>query len=99
MSGISPEVRKWGGYLIFDWIGLGKGNGRVQAYLAHDHLRDADKKMVLHSWESQWTKTRHSPLVTRCIAAANQHRRAIRHPRQRVHRTDGSVTAYNKAKR
>ncbi len=48
MSGISPEVRKWGGYLIFDWIGLGKGNGRVRAYLAHDHLRDADKKMVLH---------------------------------------------------
>ena len=31
--GISPEVRKWGRYLIFDWIGLGKGNGRVQAYL------------------------------------------------------------------
>jgi hypothetical protein len=25
--GISPEVRKWGRYLIFDWIGLGKGNG------------------------------------------------------------------------
>jgi len=40
----SPEVRKWGRYLIFDWIGLGKGNGRVQAYLAHDHWRDADKK-------------------------------------------------------
>jgi hypothetical protein len=31
MPGISPEVRKWGRYLIFDWIGLGKGNGRVQA--------------------------------------------------------------------
>jgi hypothetical protein len=38
--GISPEVRKWGRYLIFDWIGLGKGNSRVQAYLAHDHWRD-----------------------------------------------------------
>ena len=36
MPGISPEVRKWGRYLIFDWIGLGKGNCRVQAYLAHD---------------------------------------------------------------
>ena len=64
--GISPEVRKWSRYLIFDWIGLGKGNGCVQAYLAHDHWRDADKKMV-HLWESQWTKLRHSPLATRCI--------------------------------
>ena len=42
--GISPEVRKWGRYLIFDWIGLGKGNGPVQAYLADDHWRDANKK-------------------------------------------------------
>ena len=42
--GISPEVRKWGRYLIFDWIGLGKGNGPFQAYLADDHWRDADKK-------------------------------------------------------
>jgi hypothetical protein len=33
MPGISPEVRKWGRYLIFDWIGLGKGDGCVQAYL------------------------------------------------------------------
>src|SRR5690242_12656739 len=54
--GISPEVRKWGRYLIFDWIGLSKGNGPVQTYLADDHWRDADKKMVVHSWESQWTK-------------------------------------------
>jgi hypothetical protein len=29
--------------LIFDWIDFGKGNGRVQAYLAHDHWRDAAK--------------------------------------------------------
>jgi signal transduction histidine kinase len=42
MPGTSPEVRKWGRYLIFDWIRLGKGNGRVQAYLAHDHWRDTD---------------------------------------------------------
>jgi hypothetical protein len=42
--GFSPEVRKWGRYLIFDRIGLGKGNGPVQAYLADDHWRDADKK-------------------------------------------------------
>ena len=66
MPGISPEVRKWGRYLIFDWIGLGKGDGCVQAYLAHDHWRD-DKKMVVHSWESHWIKLRHSPLATRCI--------------------------------
>jgi hypothetical protein len=31
--------------LIFNWIGLGKGNGSVQAYLADEHWRDADKKM------------------------------------------------------
>ena len=43
LPGISPEVRKWGRYLIFDWIGLGKVNGRVQAYLVDDHWRDADK--------------------------------------------------------
>jgi hypothetical protein len=39
----SREVRKWGRYLIFDWIGLGRGDGDVQAYLANDHWRDADK--------------------------------------------------------
>jgi hypothetical protein len=33
-AGISPEVRKWGRYLIFDWIGLGKGNRCAQVYLA-----------------------------------------------------------------
>ena len=53
--------------LFFDWIGLGKGNGGVQAYLAYDHWRDSDTKMVVHSWESQWTKLRHSPLATRYI--------------------------------
>jgi hypothetical protein len=55
MPGISPEIRKWGRYLIFDWIGLGKGNGRVQAYLAHDHA-GCRQKMVVHSWESRWSK-------------------------------------------
>jgi hypothetical protein len=43
MPGVSPEVRKWGRCLIFDRIGLGKGNGCVQAYLARDQWCDSDK--------------------------------------------------------
>jgi hypothetical protein len=46
---------------------LGNGadnNGPVQAYLADDHWRDADKKWWCTHGKSQW---RHSPLATRCI--------------------------------
>jgi hypothetical protein len=43
MPGISPEVRKWGRYLTFDWIGLGnalvgKPIDQVKAFAASNAM-------------------------------------------------------------